>query len=283
MLPFQLAGISMADEASKTLGGGIRNYLGTLGFILPLVGLEEFVRSLVSDQPALPHWASFTLIVAGLPLYVAPWAWDRLQWVVGREDATKGLEYLSHRDSELGDAVFKMAYKSAWGRWYAAQHLVNAGKPIDEQLLRIASSIVTDKITDGELAVRGRLPNEMDYQIIPQTYWRSSVLHFIKDPICLWKLLIIPRGGVEIDADGTIEATDAVAHRRSSLIANYDSLLVDGPQFERLWPTKDRVADKKRRRLLRRAQWRRLDKDEIQRLSGKWQFQLFRIAGLFRL
>ena len=74
MLPFRLAGISMADEASKTLGGGIRNYLGTLEFIDYRSSVfEEFVRSLVSDEPALPHWASFTLIVAGLPLYVAPW------------------------------------------------------------------------------------------------------------------------------------------------------------------------------------------------------------------
>ena len=61
---------------------------------------------------------------------------------------------------------------------------------------------------------------------IPQTHWRSSVLHFIKDPISLWKLIIIPRGGVEIDSDGMIEATDAVAHRRSTLLANYDSLIV---------------------------------------------------------
>jgi hypothetical protein len=101
MLPLRLAGVSMADEASKSLGGGARNYLGTLGSILPLVGLEEFVRSLVSDQPALPHWASFILIVTGLPLYVAPWAWDRLQRFVGREEATKSLEYLSNRDSDF--------------------------------------------------------------------------------------------------------------------------------------------------------------------------------------
>ena len=196
-------------------------------------------------------------------------AWDRLQWVVGREDATKGMEYLSHRDLQLGDAVFKMAYKSAWGRWYAAQHLVNAGKPIDEQLLRIASSIVTDKTNRRGIGGSRRLPNEMDYQIIPQTYWRSSVLHFIKDPICLWNLLIIPRGGVEIDADGTIEATDAVAHRRSSLIANYDSLLVDGPQFERLWPTKDRVADKKRRQITSARTMASPRQRRDQRLSGK--------------
>ena len=81
----------MADEASDTLGGGIRNYLRTIGFSLTLIGLEEFVRSLVSNQPALPHWASFILIATGLPFYVAPWAWDRLQRFFAREEATKSL------------------------------------------------------------------------------------------------------------------------------------------------------------------------------------------------
>jgi hypothetical protein len=45
-------------------------------------------------------------------------------------------------------------------------------------------------------------------------------------------------------------------------------LTVDGYEFEKLWPARDRVADKERRRLLWKAWWRRLDKDERARLSA---------------
>lgn len=34
----------MADEASDTFAGGIKNYLGALGFIVPLLGGEELIR-----------------------------------------------------------------------------------------------------------------------------------------------------------------------------------------------------------------------------------------------
>ena len=220
-----------------------------------------------SARSSLPWWASVILIAVGVPIYQAPAIWKYLRGAATTAELIP-LQYLRHRNSELGPAIIEMAYKSAWGRWFAAQHLVSVGTPIDMlQLLNVASFKVIEKIVDGTLEIRGRLPIEMDYEQIPQTHWRSSVLHFIKDPISLWKLIIIPRGGVEIDSDGMIEATDAVAHRRSTLLANYDSLIVDASQIEKLWPAQDAFADKKRRKLLRQARWRDLNKDEIQRLS----------------
>jgi hypothetical protein len=80
-------------------------------------------------------------------------------------------------------------------------------------------------------------------------------------------MIIIPRGGAEISPDGAVRASDAVSAARSAQIAAYDSLIVDGYQFERLWPRKEIIADKKRKRFLRKARWRKLDKTEIQRLS----------------
>jgi len=180
----------------------------------------------------------------------------------------EGLDYLHQEDAELGPAIISMIYHSAWARWYAAQALVNQGKPAGrDYLLQIASSVVLDKITDGALEVRGRLPGRIDYNPIDRTYWRSSALTFIKDPISLWKLIVIPRGGAEIEPSGNVIARNPVAAARTAQLINYDSLIVSARQFEKLWPKRDHLADKKRRRLLWRARWRRLDRDEIRRLS----------------
>jgi hypothetical protein len=161
-----------------------------------------------------------------------------------------------------------MAEHSAWGRWFAAQHLVNSETPIDEDhLLQTAASIVRDKILDGDLEVRGRLPGKLDYEVIPRTDWRSSGFHFVKDPRTLWKMVIFPTGGAEIAPDGTIaRASDPKAAARNAQIAKYDSFIVDAYQFEKLWPKKSVLADRKRRKLLFQARWRGLNKDEIRRL-----------------
>jgi hypothetical protein len=196
--------------------------------------------------------------------------WGRLiTWIWPRYSEQRSLSYLSDRDSTLGSAIQAMARRSAWGRWYAAQNLVNSGIPINEghHLLQIASSVVRDKILDGDLEVRGRRPGRMDYETIPRTDWRSSGLHFVSDPISLWRMVIFPTGGAEIAPNGTIaRASDAAAAARNARLSEYDSLLIDAYQFESLWPKKDVIADRKRRKFLRQARKRGLDKDEIRRL-----------------
>jgi hypothetical protein len=70
----------------------------------------------------------------------------------------------------------------------------------------MASSIVMEKIIDGDLEVLGRQPGKMEYEPIPRTDWRSSALQFVKDPITLWRMIIVPRGGAEITHEGTVIA-----------------------------------------------------------------------------
>jgi hypothetical protein len=78
MFLLRLAGINMSDEASETVAGGVKNYLGAIGFILPLLGGEELIRLLLTGS-GLPWWGSALLIVAGLPVYLSPAAWKRLK------------------------------------------------------------------------------------------------------------------------------------------------------------------------------------------------------------
>jgi hypothetical protein len=196
--------------------------------------------------------------------------WDRLVgWAWPYYNRQPSLSYLSDRDFPLDSAIQRMARRSAWGRWFAAQHLVSSGSPIGEgYLLQMAGSIVMDKILSGDLEVRGRRPGRMDYEAIPRTDWRSSGFHFVNDPISLWRMVIFPRGGAEIAPNGTIaRASNAEAAARNSQLANYDSLLIDAHQFEKLWPQRDVLADRKRRKFLRQARKRGLDNNEIRRLS----------------
>jgi hypothetical protein len=127
------------------------------------------------------------------------------------------LTYLTYRDSEVGSAIINAARYSAYGRWFAAQILVNSGHPIDQRhLLHVMASQVIDKILDGDLEVRGRKPGQMDHEIIPRTYWRSSAFYVVEDPLALWKIIICPRGVVQIEPDGTVHASDAVAAQRTA-------------------------------------------------------------------
>jgi hypothetical protein len=181
----------VADDASVTFGGGFRNYLGALGFILPLVGFEELVRHFVdTGHPSLPWWLSAAFIVAGYPLYSLPAAWKHFR---GRKapSANRPLEYLHNEDSELGDAVRNMAWRSADGKWYAAQCLANnpKGKVSDKEadLMHWAAERVWRALFDGKLDARGRRPGQWILKPYPKligglplSTWFGTMLHFGK-------------------------------------------------------------------------------------------------------
>jgi hypothetical protein len=239
------------------------------------------ILDLLADQLAKEKFSSILDLLAegsggpsnsaGLPAYLSSAVWKHAQRLLGNEPSKlKTLEYLNDRDSQLGPAIIRMARQSAWGRWFAAQQLVNGGVRITEQYLyQIAAGRVMEKITNGEIEVRGRRPDpeQLGFESIDRTHWRSSWLACVRDPAALWKIIIIPRGGVELDPEGTIVRADhPIAAKRTSLL-NYDSLIVDAHQFEQVFPATDEIADRERRKLLCIARHRELDKDEIQRLS----------------
>lgn len=64
MLPLRLVRLDMADDASDTLGGGIRNWLGMIGLAAVLGGSEEAIRT-------GPKWWHLALILIGLPIPIA--------------------------------------------------------------------------------------------------------------------------------------------------------------------------------------------------------------------
>jgi hypothetical protein len=229
-----------------------------LPFISILAAFDRYFLGTIYEVGACVSIAFLSIIIA---VY-----WDKIIPLRFRTKPQR-LEYLHYKDSELGSAIRDMVWRSAWAKWYAAQHLVNSGKPVtEEDLLHIASHNVMQNLVDGDIEVHGRLPGSMEYKVIPRTHWRSSALHFVKDPRTLWRMIIIPRGGAEISPDGAVKASDPTAEQRTAVILNHDSLIVDAYQFEKLWPKRERIADKKRRQLLWKARWRGLDKSEIRKL-----------------
>ena len=133
--------------------------------------------------------------------------------------------------------------------------------------METAAHLVTDALTNGELTVRGRRPGQMDYETIPQTHSRSTGLSMMPDGITLWKMILIPRGGAEIHSDGTVVGRDQNVVRRTDQLAPYDSMIVSARQFENLWPRKDKIADAKRKILLKKAKKAGADPAEIAKLA----------------
>jgi len=250
----------MADEASDTIGGGLRNWLGALGFIVPLIG-AEIIRE--GD----PKWIGAILIVAGLPIYWSPAIW---KWLRRGKPATTDpapLGYLHGEDSELGSAIMYMVWCSAWGKWFAAQHLAASHSANEGYVMQIATHVVLNALTDGQLEVRGRRPAQLNYEPIPQPHWRSTALHMIKDDRMFWKMILIPRGGADIQPDGVVIGRDQRAVQRTDQLATYDSLIVSARQFEKLWPQKDRKTDAARKRFLKTARKAGANSAEIEKLS----------------
>jgi hypothetical protein len=67
----------MADDVPDTFGGGLRSYIGAIGFIVPLVGFEQLVTGWVGMR-ALSWPYSVALMFLGIPIYFAPAIWKRI-------------------------------------------------------------------------------------------------------------------------------------------------------------------------------------------------------------
>jgi hypothetical protein len=189
-----------------------------------------------------------------------------------KQDTREDGRYLFSTDEELGSAIKKMAWVSAWGKWFSAQLLANQDRPIDKktldgQVVQTAAFLVTDAAMDGKLEIRGRPPNSISYEAIPREVWRLIALHMHPDSRSLWRAMLIPRGEAVTFEDGKLQnrPPSRVAH-----IFEYDSLIVDSRQFEELWPKKDQATDEARKQLLQTAEQKGIvDHDVLLGLHSK--------------
>jgi hypothetical protein len=172
------------------------------------------------------------------------------------QEISESDRYLSSTDEELSSAIKKMAWVSAWGKWFVAQCLAYQDIPIgrhtlDGEVMRAAAYNVTEAAMDGQLEIRGRPPTGISYEPIPREAWRLTALHMIPDLRVLWRAIVIPRGEVVGFENGKLQnkPPSRVAH-----IFEYDSLIVESRQFEKLWPKAHQATDKARGQLLQTAE-----------------------------
>jgi len=263
----------MSDESSSKARDAIDRAVFAVCELLGLTFALPFGDAIYrGEQPAQAQWiylgVGILLGVAGTAPFWIREAWKRLRYSTSKEKGP--LTYLYNEDEELGAAIRMMAWSSAWGKWYAAQHLaINDHRPVNEEhVMQIASSIVWEALKDGKLDAQGRKPGQLNYETIPRAHWRSTVPHMVADNLSLWKMILMPTGGAEFDRDGNlVRANHPPSKERTDKIAEYDSIIVNARQFETLWPRKDVATDRARKRLLKKARKAGADPTEIQKLS----------------
>ena len=156
----------------------------------------------------LTEWA-LPVVIGFLAMIV----WHR--WAsAGLRKATKQFQDRT-REIYLLDALLWVSEKSAWGRWYKS-HQSGVAWVIQNSRLRTAAGFVQKACLNGDLTVRGRLKNSIEFLAIERDTWRSATIDLRRDNASIWKPVIVPLAGVPIP--------------------DYDDFLVERNSIEALWP-----------------------------------------------
>ena len=103
-----------------------------------------------------------------------------------------------------------------------------------------ASSLVLDEAMNGNLEIKGRRPDGIAYEPIPERdVAASAFLRVDADRRVFWRTKPAPRDGVD--------------PKRIQTLLDYDSLTVRSEQFERIWRRDDPETDRVRKELLKKA------------------------------
>ncbi|GEM_PF-2059320 len=260
---YWLGAVMAIDNAGIPTGLGfairIAIFWGAIPFVGILLGWEDLRKGEYG-------WGIGQFCIAFLSIALSVY-WE----LFSQKRAAKyqKLKYLSGESTDLGSAIKMMAWYSAEGKWFAAQHLATTNRPIPEKdLMHWADMRVWQQLKDGELSARGQKLGELDYQPIPREHWHSTFPHMIPDDASLWRMILVPTGGIEFMPDGAaINPRDASAQQRTEKLSEYENIIIESRQFEALWPRKDRKIKKITNRFLKTAKKAGADPAEIEKLS----------------
>jgi hypothetical protein len=186
------------------------------GFIALAVACVFTVFGLSADYAWLRPYllnAAFTSAVASAFAF----CWPLIKrGIVGGNARLHPARY-SDKDTSLIDTIWWVAERSAWGRWQTAQR----GKWQNEySQLMSAASFVQVAARNGDLAIKGRLRDSIEYHPIGRDLWRRVYIDLRPDSSSLWKAVLKP-------------------HDESIAIPEYDHWLVELRAVESLWPRRD--------------------------------------------
>jgi len=170
--------------------------------------------------------------------------------------------YLDHSETELGEAVVRMAFRGSWGRYVAARQLVEKGTLDEGEVLGSCTELVTAGAMRGVIVVRGRRSGRLND--LSMSAWYAVRLTHRREQEH-WRVR------VEARPDKTGEALDE--------ILRHDAFVVDSVAFQKEWPAKHPETDAVRRSLLETARRNGVDATLIARLSGGSDTQWFPSAS----
>jgi hypothetical protein len=176
-------------------------------------------------------------------------------WRLQHSDA-KQTRYLSGVEVGLQHAMYAMSLRSAWARWYMAQHLAAVGtSPLPEAMLLdiAANSMVLDALVNGTLTAMGRLPGQIEAVSIPRHFWHYTCFEIKPDDRTIWRISLRDR--------------NEVPEERKRYLPKYEDLLINTEEFERLFPRNDPLTDAARRKLLRQARRKGASKSDLEKLA----------------
>jgi hypothetical protein len=148
---------------------------------------------------------------------VAPWMLPPSESFASPPENAPPKNYLSHRDEEVKMAIYSMSLRSVQGQYTSSQYPNDA-----RQAMSMLAFIVTEAAMEGHLVIRGRPGSGRDYEEIPRTDWRLVYLDVEPNMATIWHVVVKPRHGV--------------APERVQKLLDYDSLVIDSAEFQKLWP-----------------------------------------------
>jgi hypothetical protein len=140
----------------------------------------------------------------------AVWLWHR--WAARQLKKTPSLEENKGEFSEIMEAIWWIAERSAWGHWQDAQM---AGRA-EIHKLHSAEHMLRASAQNAEIIISGRIGGTATYVPIDQHFWRLVFFDIQPDPRSLWRAEVKPRDGIQ------------------TAIPNYDSLIVKRADLESL-------------------------------------------------
>ncbi len=132
--------------------------------------------------------------------------------------------YLQDKETELTFAIFLMVHRSDWGQ-ARYQNLVQPdSRDVLIEAMTEAAQQVRRAAMNGELIIRGRRQNSVEFERISADTWKLVVFNIVEDGH--GSLKVVPT------------ANDGI-NERISHVLDYEVLEVNSREFEALWPERN--------------------------------------------
>jgi hypothetical protein len=119
------------------------------------------------------------------------------------------------------EAIFRLADRSAWGKWQLAMCAVQGSSNSEESRLRLSEQVFRQSAEDGVVSIRGRQKHSVNYEELSRDFWRVVYFDLQRDPHTLWRAALKVRLGATVK------------------LPEYDDFIVDKQQFDAAWPERD--------------------------------------------